>query len=280
MVDSRIMVVDDEERTRTFICDSLAALGITDRAIGVSSAEEALIEADRSPIDLVISDIRMPGLNGLDLARQLHQTHPNTRVILITAYSTRDIERTASSLAVEALLKKPFGLDTLASTVRTALQATPLTSTRVAHWTSTEVKQQLTTLQRDSGASWIGLIDAAGSIVQDTGSIEASNSIAETINQRGWLPLSRSSHPLNGTTFTYLEETACDMYLTNITRDYSLVLIYDRRWQTSRIGAVWLSARQTANQLAQKLGQPLALNLAQPGPTLRPVKMSAPPFEP
>jgi CheY-like chemotaxis protein len=280
MVDSRIMVVDDEERTRTFICDSLTTLGITDRAIGVSSAEEALIEADRSPIDLVISDIRMPGLNGLDLARQLHQTHPNTRVILITGYSTRDIERTAGSLAVEALLKKPFGLDTLASTVQTALQAAHSTSTRVAQWTSAEVKQQLTTLQRDSGAGWIGLIDAAGSIVLDTGPIEAFSSVAETINQRGWLLLNRSSHPLNGATFTYMEEPACDVYLTNITREYSLVLIYDRRWQTSRIGAVWLSARQTANQLAQKLGQPLTLHFAQPGSPLKPLKISAPPFEP
>ena len=108
MSDSRILVVDDEERTRTYICDGLSALGITDQARGVSTAEEALAEADRGPIDLVISDVRMPGLNGLDLARYLHQSHPTIRVILITGYSTRDIERTAVALSVEALLKKPF----------------------------------------------------------------------------------------------------------------------------------------------------------------------------
>ncbi len=186
MVDSRIMVVDDEERMRTFICESLITLGITDRAIGVASAEEALAEADRSPIDLVISDIRLPGLNGLDLAHLLHQTHPNTR----------DIERAADGMAVETLLKKPFGLDTLTGSVISALQAARSTSMRFAQWTSTEVKQLLTTLQRDSGAGWIGLIDTAGSIVLDTGPIDASSSVAETINQRGWLPLSGSSHPL------------------------------------------------------------------------------------
>ena len=84
-----------EGPTRNFIVDGLGALGITDHAIGVASAEDALAAAAEIPPDLVISDIRMTGLNGLDLARFLHQSHPNTKVILITGYSTRDIEKAA-----------------------------------------------------------------------------------------------------------------------------------------------------------------------------------------
>ncbi|HZY42064.1 MAG TPA: response regulator, partial [Anaerolineae bacterium] len=121
MNDTRILVVDDESPTRNFIVDGLSALGITDHAVGVASAEDALASAARQAPDLVISDIRMTGLNGLDLARYLHQNHPQTKVILITGYSTRDIEKAAAALGVDALLRKPFGLDALGEAVRTAL---------------------------------------------------------------------------------------------------------------------------------------------------------------
>src|SRR5512135_818462 len=117
----RILVVDDEPHTRTFICDGLSALGITDDAQSVSTADEALEEISRHTPDLVITDVRMPGLNGLDLARYLRQTYPQTKVIVVTGYSTRDIERTTLALSVTALLKKPFGLDNLGDIVRQAL---------------------------------------------------------------------------------------------------------------------------------------------------------------
>src|SRR5512135_3194519 len=117
----RILVVDDEPHTRTFICDGLSALGIADDARGVSTADEALAEVSREVPDLVITDVRMPGLNGLDLARYLRQTYPETKVIVVTGYSTRDIERTTLALSVTALLKKPFGLDTLGEIVRKTL---------------------------------------------------------------------------------------------------------------------------------------------------------------
>lgn len=279
MSDSLILVVDDEERTRTFICDGLITLGVTQRAIGVSSAEEALAEADRTPIDLIISDIRMLGLNGLDLARQLHQTHPNTRVILITGYSTQAIERAAGALFVEALIKKPFGLDTLASTVQTTLQTARLTS-RSSVEARAAIQQQLNILKRDSGAGWIGLLDATGSIVTETGPIEALglDTGADLIDQQAWWQLTRSIANQSGPGFVYVEKPACDVYVINVAHAYFLALIYDRRWQANRIGAVWLSARQAAENLTRLLtGQPQSPALGYPASAVGPLKA---PIEP
>jgi CheY-like chemotaxis protein len=255
MNDSRILVVDDEERTRTFICDSLMVLGITDQAIAVASAEEALQEAERLPIDLVISDVRMPGLNGLDLARQLHRTHPSTRVILITGYSTRDIEHTADSLFVEALLKKPFGLDTLATTVQTALLAPhPISLAEINTGSTAEIiLHRLKILRRDSGASWVGLLDDGGSIVKDTRSSQMSETTAEAIQQRAWLPSIQAADNRQGAYFAYIEQATYNLYITNVVPTYFLVLVYHRREPASRIGAVWLSARETARNLASHL---------------------------
>ena len=267
MSDSRILVVDDEERTRTYICDGLSALGITDHAICAATAEEALAEADRAPVDLVISDVRMPGLNGLDLIRYLRQSHPDTRIILITGYSTRDIERAALSLAVEALLKKPFALEALGQAVRIALKDTrpTLPASLPAH-SAEPIQHQISLLKRDTGAQWIGLLSPVGQIVSET---ELHTDVAGTLRalaQQGWADMMTSISNRGGPCFLYIESQPHDIYLTCIDRNYCLVLLFDRRWQSSRIGAVWLSARQAMPELAAALAtEPL---LSSPGPQL------------
>jgi CheY-like chemotaxis protein len=95
MSSARILVVDDEPHTRTFICDGLSALGIADDALGVSTADEAIAEISRHIPDLVITDVRMPGLNGLDLARYLRQTYPCVRMVL-----TGSVGSCSSSISV------------------------------------------------------------------------------------------------------------------------------------------------------------------------------------
>jgi CheY-like chemotaxis protein len=276
MASSRILVVDDEERIRTFICDGLAALGTlrADQITSVSSAEEALLAAAQAPIDLIISDIRLPGLNGLDLVRQLRQVQPDTRIILITGYSTHDIERTAQALLVQTLLKKPFDLDVLGDSVQQALRTSPPIALHSLKADSPEVLQQITDWQAHSGANWIGLIDAGGSIVATIGLIDAGGPLPLTIERRSWLPLIRSTTQLPGAYFTYAEESGCDLYVTNIEQNYFLVMIYDRRSlpsQTSRLDTVWLNARDLARDLAQKLPQQIApLPFAQTAPPLEP----------
>src|SRR5512139_562501 len=154
MDSARILVVDDEPHTRTFICDGLSALGIADDALGVATADEALAEISRHTPDLVITDVRMPGLNGLDLARYLRQTYPETKVIVVTGYSTRDIEKTALALSVTALLKKPFGLDTLGEIVRKTL-GNGVQGNRsigeIAPLSVEPLERQVSILKRDAG---------------------------------------------------------------------------------------------------------------------------------
>src|SRR5512139_20039 len=159
MRSANILVVDDEPHTRTFICDGLSALGIADDALGVATADEALAEISRHQPDLVITDVRMPGLNGLDLARYLRQTYPETKVIVVTGYSTRDIERTTLALSVTALLKKPFGLDNLGDVVRKALgngsQAAKSVGA-IAQLPVEPLQVQIGILKRNAGALWVG----------------------------------------------------------------------------------------------------------------------------
>jgi CheY-like chemotaxis protein len=253
---ARILVVDDEPHTRTFICDGLSALGITDDAQGVSTADEALAEISRQTPDLVITDVRMPGLNGLDLARYLRQTYPETKVVVITGYSTRDIERTALALSVTALLKKPFGLDSLGDVVRKALNNGSLAANSMGEVAQPPLEPlilQLNILKRDAGALWVGLYTAISELIVHTGFDDNLDQTVDQILLPTWPSQFAQFAVRGGPCFLFIDRQPYDIYLSSVSIDHCVALIYDRRWQTSRMGAVWLTARQSAQEMARLL---------------------------
>jgi CheY-like chemotaxis protein len=262
----RILVVDDESPTRNFIVDGLGALGITDCAIGVASAEDALAAAAEAAPDLVISDIRMTGLNGLDLARFLHQNHPDTKVILITGYSTRDIEKAATALAVDALIRKPFGLDALGEAVRTALsRSRPTADDRGLPSAKLEaLTRQIDILKRDIGAQWIGLLDKDGQPVIQAGANDELGDLLQRLTTHRWAATLAAAAEDIGSYFLYIEGQPHDVYCTSVDRAHSLVFVYDRRWQTNRVGAVWLTAKHSVQELARILSNQATLGPPRP----------------
>jgi CheY-like chemotaxis protein len=255
---ARILVVDDEPHTRTFICDGLSALGIVDDALGVSTADEALAEISRQVPDLVITDVRMPGLNGLDLARYLRQTYPNTKVIVVTGYSTRDIERTALALSVTALLKKPFGLDMLGEVVRQALNKVgpPPPVNEMVPVSVEPLERHINILKHDTGALWVGLFTSEGQLLTHTGLDEHLDRTLDEIVYQTWPNQLAQIAEHGGPCFLFIDRSPHDIYLSSVGSDHCLALIYDRRWQTNRMGAVWLTTRQTGQELARLLAQP------------------------
>src|SRR5512139_3147779 len=256
MRSANILVVDDEPHTRTFICDGLSALGIADDALGVATADEALAEISRHQPDLVITDVRMPGLNGLDLARYLRQTYPETKVIVVTGYSTRDIERTALSLAVTALLKKPFGLDTLGEIVRKALNnngSAAKSNGEIAPLSVEPLERQVSILKRDTGALWVGLYTAAGQLLAHSGFDDNLDRTVDQILLPTWPSQIAQFAERGGPCFMFIDRQPHDIYLSSVGVDHCVALIYDRRWQTSRMGTVWLTARQSAQEMARVL---------------------------
>ena len=251
MNQARILVVDDEPHTRDFICDGLQALGITDQVVGASTAEEALNEVARHVPELVITDIRMPGLNGLDLARYLRQAYPSTKIIVVTGYSTHDIEKSVAALAVTALLKKPFGLDTLGQIVRQALSDTIVPQPLAAATAPSQetLERQLGSLQRNVGALWVGLYHTDSHLVFHTGLDSQLDRPIEQIIHPVWPDQLARLAERGGNCFLLVESPPYDMYFCSVGQAHCLTLIYDRRWQTHRIGAIWLTTRQTINDL-------------------------------
>jgi DNA-binding NtrC family response regulator len=102
----RILVVDDEIP----VCNSIAsALGETGYEIDTAlSGEEAIKKNDTHPYDLIITDLMMPGISGMDLLKALMERDNNTRVIMITGYPSAQSAVEAVKLGAVDYLPKPF----------------------------------------------------------------------------------------------------------------------------------------------------------------------------
>jgi PAS domain S-box-containing protein len=116
-----ILLVDDEPALAQAANLSLARLGY--RVTGVHSAAEALKAFHQQPggIDLVITDLTMPGMNGIDLANALHQARPELPIILASGFGGLRTAHFARGPGRRAVLQKPFTADVLARTVHQLL---------------------------------------------------------------------------------------------------------------------------------------------------------------
>ena len=124
-----VLVVEDEDAVRELAVASLERHGY--RVLKAASGDEALRVAHdfREPIDLLLTDVVMPGMKGPDLARRLKTLRPTTRVLLMSGYAAEVV--TSADLRDTPLLAKPFSPSTLTRAVRAAIDHPPLPSQTV-----------------------------------------------------------------------------------------------------------------------------------------------------
>src|SRR5438105_10036284 len=123
----RILIVDDDSGQRSLLDSFLRAQGFD--TLPVSSGERALEILRSEPVSMMISDVRMPGMTGLETLRRARQEHAVLPVLLVTAYA--DIREAVGAVRDGALsyLPKPIDLDELLSIVRQVTGVTPPTPT-------------------------------------------------------------------------------------------------------------------------------------------------------
>ncbi|GLS17440.1 acetoacetate metabolism regulatory protein AtoC [Labrys miyagiensis] len=115
-----ILIVDDEIRLLDVLSGVLEALGYT--ALSASSGPAALELLDGEQIDLVLTDLRMPGMNGQELLAEIRRRHPTMPVVIMTAFSTvRDAVQAIKDGAFD-YIAKPIEQEELATTLANALR--------------------------------------------------------------------------------------------------------------------------------------------------------------
>jgi FixJ family two-component response regulator len=114
-----VAIVDDDEAMRAAVQDLLSSVGIKARSF--ASAEEFLLSDLQSEIACLISDIRMPGMTGLELQAKLVAEGRQTPIIFITAYGNARTRTQALEAGAVEFLVKPFDDERLIGTVRAVL---------------------------------------------------------------------------------------------------------------------------------------------------------------
>jgi len=107
----RVVIVDDALELGRMLRTALLTLDPQMIISVLPSAEEALLEATRFKVNVLVSDIRLPGMSGFDLVKKFRIRQKDVRVVLITGLSDDSLSDKANELGVDAFFQKPLNLD-------------------------------------------------------------------------------------------------------------------------------------------------------------------------
>lgn len=187
----RILAVDDDERVLFVVNGGLMKLGADYEIVTARDGQEALEKFRAASFDLIITDLRMPGMDGVALTEAIRAVAPETRVIWMTAYGRRDAD--AQRLAVQRCLQKPLDIAEIREAALEALQPSPA---------ATQAKRQQVLIIEDDPQEAITLYQALGKehYVKITMLLdEALNSLKR--DQFDWIVTGMHIGSLNGLDF-------------------------------------------------------------------------------
>jgi CheY-like chemotaxis protein len=260
MSGKRILVVDDEPRVAFFLSK---ALEHADQAYDVNvahSGEEAMEIISHAPVDLLVTDLRMPGISGLELMRWVQGASPRTRTILITAYGNDEVEAEAHRLEAYRYITKPFSLDAFTEVAQEALRDMAVSQPGLVVLSDESyeaITRELENLCRDVGAQCVFLADMLGQRMGEVGVTEGIDSAALLSLLAGGFAatgeLARHFGSGEAANLNFHQGTRYEIYSANVGDNLFLAMLYERRVQSSRIGIVWLYTRRVIERLLDTL---------------------------
>ena len=284
MTAPRILLVDDQRQVSRMLRASLELSGQDYNVADVASAEEALIELARGPIDLLVTDLRLPGMSGLELLAKVRLQNPKARAILITGAPTDEIAAEAMALGVIAFLRKPLGTSFFLEAVARALEvaAGAIEPEEAVEEERPRIAERLAELRRELGAEAAFLVGDNGRVLARAGDLVnldldatlpplmAAFSAGLKVSQ-----LMGASMPGN---LQYFSGPAYDFYMTNVGAAFCLLMAFTAKSEAGQMGAVVHFGRRAASDLLSALS---SLGVIEPDAKAEaPLPPAPPPVEP
>lgn len=115
----KVFVVDDEKN----ICENVSKILSKEKyeVVQAQSRDEALAKIEKNRYDLVVLDLKIPGVQGMELLRAVKEKQPETRVIIITGYASIENAKESARLGIVDYLQKPFTPDEIRNAAENAL---------------------------------------------------------------------------------------------------------------------------------------------------------------
>jgi DNA-binding response OmpR family regulator len=259
-----ILVIDDHFEMLEFLRSMLELSNQDYEVLAVPSAEEGLFELQRAKFDLVITDVRLPGMSGFDLVRRVQALGRGTPIIMITAYSSAQGRKEAEELGVYRYFKKPLDTDDVLTAVHTALHGESVELVIAAQPNSAaapeftrDVEKRLETLRTDTGAICLTLTTVEGEVVFTAGRTHRLNidSLAEIVarNIRDSFLLAETMGSKNPFSLQYHAGEALELYCANVGKQFFLTMFFETTSRRGRIGTVWVFTQRAIKDLTLML---------------------------
>ncbi len=165
----RILIVDDQTDVRRVLQAGIETLGSDYQVYAMPSAEEALLEASRKPIDLLVTDFRLPGMSGSELVSKMKRYCPDMKVFIITGMTDPNVHRQVKEAKPDDFFIKPVPLgDFLAAVSQTLMQVKnkqaqqTLAGSNQGKQADQSLNEILSRLQKKLGAEAVALVKDQG----------------------------------------------------------------------------------------------------------------------
>jgi CheY-like chemotaxis protein len=174
MDDHRILIVDDQREVREVLRSAIETLGDF-KIIDVPSGEEALLEISTEAFDLLVTDVRLPGISGLELLEKLRGRNPDMAVIIVTGTMDANVRRQVADAGAEFFFLKPIEPADFLDAVERSLglvEAHPVEKVSLGEEKPTEnVSEHLTSLRKELDAFSTVLLDERGRVLAQAGDL-------------------------------------------------------------------------------------------------------------
>lgn len=254
---SRILLVDDQRQVSRVLRSSLELSGRDYIISEVTSAEEALADLSRAPVDLLVTDLRLPTMSGLELIEQAQATNPKLQTILISGSGTDEVRQRAEQLGVVAFLSKPIGSNTFIEIVEAALEVAREKAQAKAERTRKVLRDRLADLRQQVGAEAVFLLEGNGDTLAQSGDAagldqqETFGTVMEA--HRASIRVSQTLGTDGLQNFHHFDGLDHKLYLTNVDHEHALVIILRGSQEAGQLGAVMHYGRRSAEALAAYL---------------------------
>lgn len=160
-----ILVIDDHFEILDMLRSLLELASPGCRVVTVPSAEEALLELRQAQCDLVISDVRLPGMDGLEFVRRVKALRPDTPLVMMSAFASEERQAIAAELGVVQFFPKPLDMNALLSVVQSVLKLENAVAPTVPS-AETPLDERLRLLQNVTHAAAVALVSRTGTLVE------------------------------------------------------------------------------------------------------------------
>jgi CheY-like chemotaxis protein len=263
---NRVLVLDDDPTTIATLAGNLESLGDQYIVESAGSGARALEKVQRNRYALVIADLDIPEMDAWQLIKRIRVISPQTQLILLVGHPTPALEARIKEHEVSRSITKPFSAKDLLNAAFEALQALEMPKRNLLAYSDAcmdSIETALMDLRKQTGARYIMLADAMGLMIAsdcDSGSIDMATVLALVAG--GFATAAEISRCLgdeNTKNLNFHDGSDWEIYSASLSNEICMILLFDKKTQSGRIGMVWLCAKQTMQTLTELINQDVEL---------------------